>query len=395
MVAEAEIPRPAVERMRRMMYFAIGVSALLFGVLLAPGNSGFLGQIDQLHPIYAYFTVAVVFVLPASFPLLTFILPGTVMRVLVLIIGSGFICAQLFFIAAMNNEHLDGAAAPWFQGFGAIPAALLAIAWSRPVAWTFALAQGPLVATVALFARDDSGEKALLDGLGAMVTCTILVGVASAVGLGAWQQDEVAHTAGISASREASALTREREQARINAMVHDDIMSVLLSASRVPAPAGLAAQATVALRSVETLTAPQDARRLYSPDELVAILRSTVGEVNADVTFVSTVESINPVPSVAVAAVAEAAGEAIRNSVLHAGDDAARKVSVRVDDAGVAVSVEDDGDGFSPRSVAPRRLGIRVSILERMRSLDGGDARVVSRPGGGTTINLTWTRERM
>jgi len=389
-VARAKLERSASDRMHRTMYFAIGTAAFVFGVLLSPGSGGFLGQLDQLYFPFAIFTVATIVALPATFPVLTFLVPDSVMRILVAVLAIGFVASQVFFIAAMSDEHLADGASPWFQGFGAIPAALLAVAWSPSLAWAFAIAQGPLVAIVALFSSADTGEKALLDGLGAMVTCTILVGVATAVVSGATQQDAVAATAAQQASVKASAITREREQSRINAMVHDDIMSVLLSASRTPAPAALATQAAAALRSVEMLTT-EDSRRVYTPQEFVAILRSTVGEV-ANIQLITAVESDAGIPSDAVAAVAEATAEAVRNSVLHAGDDVPRTVGVTVDDAGLAVRITDDGRGFSLRSVAPRRLGIRVSILERMRTLTGGDAAVTSRPGAGTTVDLTWQR---
>jgi len=390
-VADEQLERSASDRMRRTMYFSVGLSALLFGVLLSPGAGGFLGQMDQLQTPFAYFTVAVIVALPATFPVLTFLVPDSVMKALVAVLALGFLASQVFFVAAMYGDRLEGGAAPWFQGFGAIPAALLAVAWSRGIAWVFALAQGPIVAVVALFARTDTGEQALLDGMGAMVTCTILVGVATAVVGGAAQQDAIAASAAQQASVKASALTREREQSRINAMVHDDVMSVLLAASRTPAPAALASQAASALRSVQQLTAAEDTRRVYTPQEFVAILRSTVSEA-ADIEFTASVTSDAAVPSHAVAAVAEATGEAVRNSVLHAGDDAARSVGVTVDDSGVAVRIADGGRGFNLRNVAPRRLGIRVSILERMRSLTGGDAQVASRPGAGTTVDLTWHR---
>ena len=107
-------------------------------------------------------------------------------------------------------------------------------------------------------------------------------GVALAVVLAAARLDEVAEGARNEASLEASAVTREREQTRINAMVHDDIMSVLLSASRDPAPPGLAEQARGALRSVEALASAELGQRPYSPEELVAVLRAAVSSAAAD-----------------------------------------------------------------------------------------------------------------
>jgi signal transduction histidine kinase len=56
----------------------------------------------------------------------------------------------------------------------------------------------------------------------------------------------------------------------------------------------------------------------------------------------------------------------------------------------VEVSVEDRGPGFDVDRVDAQRLGIRGSILERMRTLPGGGAVVDSQPGGGTRVVVTW-----
>jgi signal transduction histidine kinase len=148
----------------------------------------------------------------------------------------------------------------------------------------------------------------------------------------------------------------------------------------------------VALESVEELASSEVITRPYAPDELVAVLRSTVGHAGPDIEFSYAIDDTQVVPREVVAALAEATEEAIRNSLLHAGEGATRNVSVGVAPAGVNVTVEDTGRGFAPRDVPQRRLGLRVSIIERMRNLPGGDASVRSRPGMGTTIRLTWAR---
>ena len=245
---------------------------------------------------------------------------------------------------------------------------------------------------VALAATDNTFIIAVLEGLGATVSCSIFAGVSAAVVMAAARLDAVAQRAREQASLEAGALTREREQSRINAMVHDDIMSVLLSANRVPAPAGLGAQARGALASVEDLATSELGSKPYGPEELIALLRATVSDSAPDIDFTYGIDADDVIPRDVGAALAEATEEAIRNSLLHAGDDATRAVAVTVGPAEIEVVVEDDGVGFSPRDVPQRRLGLRVSILERMRTLPGGDARVRAEPGSGTRITLTWTR---
>ena len=83
--------------------------------------------------------------------------------------------------------------------------------------------------------------------------------------------------------------------------------------------------------------------------------------------------------------------QAMTNSVKHAGGpEITRSVVLRGTSAGGVQSViSDDGAGFDPALIASERLGVRVSILERIR-LVGGDAEIRTAPGLGTTITLSW-----
>jgi signal transduction histidine kinase len=95
-----------------------------------------------------------------------------------------------------------------------------------------------------------------------------------------------------------------------------------------------------------------------------------------------------------VRAIVAAAAEAVRNSVRHGrADGAPPTVTVAVhpgrEPGAVRVEVRDDGRGFRPEAVPPGRLGLRVSVLGRMRAV-GGRADVVSGPGLGTAVVLSW-----
>ena len=59
----------------------------------------------------------------------------------------------------------------------------------------------------------------------------------------------------------------------------------------------------------------------------------------------------------------------------------------------IQVEVGDDGAGFELAAVPTERLGVRVSILERMSSA-GGHAEITSAPGSGTRVVLSWPDER-
>ncbi|MCK9904067.1 histidine kinase [Parafrankia colletiae] len=93
-------------------------------------------------------------------------------------------------------------------------------------------------------------------------------------------------------------------------------------------------------------------------------------------------------PAAVVAALAGATGEALANVARHAGTGEAW---VRVERAPgrLTIRVRDQGAGFQPGRAAPDRLGVRQSVLARVRDA-GGLATVDSAPGQGTVVTMRW-----
>ncbi|WP_062519449.1 ATP-binding protein [Demequina silvatica] len=384
--------RPARERIQRTLLLAVGIGAIVFGALLAGGASGFLAQIDQLYAPLGILTVVVGVVIPALYTVLSRLLP---IRPLLLIAGVTslvFMAIQIAWPLMMKEPLLADDGTPWTQGINAIHATAAAIAWPRIMGWVYPLVQGPVVAVTQMQVRDDAALEATLDGMGAIIYCLILCGVSIAMIAAGDRQDTAAAHAREQAALEASRRTREAEQSRINAIVHDDVMSVLLAASRPSPPDSLADQARHAITSVESLVSGRTETRDYDPEEFVAVVRSTAATVDSAIPVRYAVDGAAPMPAGVVAAFAEATAEALRNALGHGGPDSDPRVECDVDDAAARVVIADQGQGFSATRVSQRRLGIRVSILERMRTVTGGDAEVSSTPGVGTTVILSWSR---
>jgi len=81
-----------------------------------------------------------------------------------------------------------------------------------------------------------------------------------------------------------------------------------------------------------------------------------------------------------------ALAECLENVRRHAGVDEADVTITQGDDVLRAV-VTDAGIGFDPTEVAAERLGFTESVVARLRDV-GGNARVFSTPGAGTTVIL-------
>ncbi|WP_341256956.1 MULTISPECIES: sensor histidine kinase [Gordonia] len=190
---------------------------------------------------------------------------------------------------------------------------------------------------------------------------------------------------------------RNAELARFDGLIHDHVISTLVAAGSDPSDPRVAALAASALDRLDALADDH----VYDDEhvshmETVARLRTVIDpqvDTVVNVPDGSTLRSMSGgVPAAAVRALAEAVGEAVRNSAVHAGPDAERAVVITVDADHVGVAIIDDGVGFDPSAVAVDRLGLALSVRRRLETLPGGRASVRSTPGAGTMIEVSWTR---
>lgn len=387
----------ARERLQRALYFACGIGAVVFGLLMLSGDSGIMAARGQLAEWYWWAALTVGVLLPVSYVVTAFVAPLRLLHVVAVTCAATFPVIQLLWIPAMHEPSLAAEGTPWLQGVNALPSTLAGVVFSSRAVWVFPASQLLLVPLVQLTVSDTTVADAVLDGFGAIIFCSILTGMAQAIVFSGDRLDSAVARARKSASERAVAQTQEREQTRINAIVHDDVMSVLLAASRVGATDDVREQAHQAQQSIARITATTPATdRAYTADEAIAALRALTSQgppsATAKADFTAQPTPCEPIPGDVMAALTEAAGEALRNCARHAGPDAQCTVDLSIGPHGVVLTVTDNGAGFDPDDIDPRRLGIAVSIAERMKSLPGGSSSITSRPQHGTTVRLEWER---
>lgn len=205
-----------------------------------------------------------------------------------------------------------------------------------------------------------------------------------------------AQTAALSRYRQvAREHAQEAERSDVDAIVHDSVLTTLLAAAGARTPEAMdvagrmAAQALdhlgttgAPLPALEPLTSVLELRdRLFSDARSLAQPFNTVAHRLRDA----------EVPSIVADALHAAAVQAMVNSTQHAGDaDVIRRVTiVGVPGGGVRITVADNGVGFDPERMTPGRMGVRVSIRERVARVSGA-SRIASEPGVGTTVTLAW-----
>ena len=286
---------------------------------------------------------------------------------------------------------------PWL--WLVLPLACAAVASLGSV--VLSLVYGIAVGTAYGFIRlEDIGGRglptvALLEGL---LLASMSVGLTLLVVAGAQAAERLDAAAARSAeasARASRAATADRTRRELDAVVHDTVLAALHAAVRQPSQDQVPSLAAEALRRLEEAEAAESLREGPVPSaELGRRLQRSLAAVApaADLT----VEPFADLPPGPARAIADAVLEAARNSRRHGGGSGAPPyVSVWLGPGAagsgtvVETLVSDDGTGFDPGLVPPGRMGLAVSVVERMRRA-GGDAVVRTSPGQGTTVRLTW-----
>jgi signal transduction histidine kinase len=198
-------------------------------------------------------------------------------------------------------------------------------------------------------------------------------------------------------------LSRTVERREHDRLLHDTVLNTLTAVARSGPAGGIIDRCQQDLTRLErALGEPADPAGAFSRKiaDLGADLQAAADEMRArglavQVRLEPDPEEPGPAVPVPVAvAIVHATREALANVAAHAGTGEAW-VTVRPlaaapgADAGVEVTVRDEGAGFDPARLGPARLGVRRSITERVTDW-GGSAAVSSAPGAGTMVRLCW-----
>lgn len=186
------------------------------------------------------------------------------------------------------------------------------------------------------------------------------------------------------------------ERTRMDALVHDEVMTALVAGARNPGDhdPSVSALARRAIASLQAQSTPDPDDTPVLPANVARLLHDVATSVTPGVRYVSDVDPLAPLlPRAVVEAMVPALREAVLNADKHAAaDEVVVTVVCRADRNGVRLSVEivDDGVGFDPGAIPEGPLGVRLSLLRRLRAVSG-QAAVQSTPGQGTRVTLTWS----
>ncbi|GAB7182640.1 PspC domain-containing protein [Kitasatospora sp. Ki12] len=236
--------------------------------------------------------------------------------------------------------------------------------------------------TIALLAMQGSGST-----LGSVVEASlaVLAGVLVLLGpygLRLWQDLGAERTARI----------RAQERAEIAAHIHDSVLHTLtLIQRRAEDPKEVLRLARSQERELRLWLYRPEAAAETAPDTMAESLRAAVAEVEDRHGVPVELVIVGDCPmDEKIAAQMQAAREATVNAAKYGGGGPVQ-VYAEVEGRTVSVFVRDHGPGFDPDTVPEDRMGVRESIIGRMKR-NGGTARVRPAAGGGTEVELEMER---
>jgi len=367
------------------MIATVAVVSLLLAILAVPG---FLADHQTLRSPLVVASLCVAVVMVAAVPV-AIVRPGRPTREW-LWVTVGAYGVLLAVEPLILRDPLPVGSTPWLLALSFIAFGGAAIVESSPV--RAGIVCGVIDAALAMvYAGRIPVSHSIIDAVGLALLAAALIAGVKALRTRADRADRAERDAQLLFENHHRQMAIETERTRTDALLHDSVLASLLAAAGGEAPRRITGMARAAL---DIISGADDhpvlkdlgisfGRALAEAEKDLAPLRK---DARIDLSAVNDVQ----LPSDVAEAIVAATVQALSNSVTHAGP-AARRVVVGtpLDGGGIRISISDDGSGFDLSEVARERLGVRVSILERVR-LTGASAQIRSSRGRGTTVLLEW-----
>ena len=307
--------------------------------------------------------------------------------------GLGILILVQLTGAARENVDLDSAIVPLAGGAIASFAVVLTRGLTRNIVLALAFLATLVLAHFATPAEQSAADGQIIVGWLLLVLFGYWISASTPRAARRIQEIGRAHRA----ERQASETEAQRRQGA--RLLHDTVLATLtlLAHSGIgAAPAALQQQAgedARLLRQLRLGTTPVPSSSgdyaLEAVDEVILgttleSVKQRFGRMGLKVSWHGTGQVL--LPSDTLDAFLLALAECLENVRRHAGVADAH-VTITDDDSTVRAMVTDAGVGFNIADIDSARLGFKDSIVARLREV-GGNARLFSSPGAGTTVVL-------
>lgn len=353
-----------------------------------------LGQTDVVNPIY--FFVSTGLILAAQLVAVYTFWFGSANKWVYLLHGAAYLLAFMVYPMSVAgvSDFPDGFR-PWVwwaTGTATMAMGMYLTKWWSvlylgfvPISWFF-------LRVTSIGGNADLGS-ALLDGSYIILFAAAVLTLVGMMKTAALDVDLKNDQAAVLATKRAEVDATELERQKLDDLVHDQVLTTILLAAKANSSESellAAASASIAIERLQ-LKASDESSELQEIsvntflDSFSASLRR--GFPEAELTLSK--EEDFSLPITVAIAMADAAIQAMTNSVQHAGKRAHRQLRLKADRQGLKVVVKDDGRGFRESKIPKNRLGVRNSIRRRVTSV-GGEVVIDTAPRKGTAVVLRW-----
>ncbi len=387
------LSRARIERISDRTVSAFG---LVFGLQTLPTA---LGQLGALRSPWAAVVLVLIFG-GLAFTVLLAIFAQRFVKITMGILSIVYFAAIVTWPLLVSQPAEFASEKPWVWFLCSVFTAFAAVAYPLwlAIAYTFItpIAYGVIRALPA--GGGVGAELAGLDAVYAIILGGVILAIIAMMRQAATAVDIAQSQALAKYGYAVRQHATEVERVQVDAIVHDSVLTTLLSAASARTPEQKALAARMAADAIGHLHAaeasgPEDQTQV-GVEQLSDRLVKAAGAFSSPFAVdARDDDDLHSLPVNVAEAVYSAAVQAMVNSLQHAGgEEVRRSVTVRgggEHGAAVRVVVADDGRGFDADEVPAERLGLRVSIRERLAKV-GGRATVVSAPGEGTTVTIVW-----
>jgi signal transduction histidine kinase len=184
------------------------------------------------------------------------------------------------------------------------------------------------------------------------------------------------------------------ERSRLDALVHDSVLTTLLVAANADSDQQRSLAAKSAMDAIARLKSARSEDSKSTDLTLASFfhaLELRIKESSPEFQVSLSRLSDLPISSQIAEALTEATLQAVDNSLKHAATATEQVVRLKGQESGLKIVVSDNGKGFRPSQVPKDRLGIASSIVARVTNV-GGRVFINSSPGSGTDVVIEWSQ---
>lgn len=388
--------RTPVNRARIDRILAATVFTFGFGFALQ-ALPPIIAQLPTLRPAVAWPLLIIVFGGLAASVVAAIVQAAT--RIIASVVAATLLIALVLWPLSVEDPAALAGQMPWLWYLVTIGTAYAAYAVPLRLAVAYALVTPILFGALRLMPSGGAAgiTRSLLDAFYVGIVGCVMLLLIVVLRQSAESVDRAQATAMAEYENALRQHAGELERVEVDAVVHDNVLASLLASASAQSPAERTLAVQMASRALSVLLPERDGSESHVALEMLERqlqhAASTFGaalELDGSARSGRTPEPELPRP--VAEALLGAAWQALTNSVQHAGPDSTvtRRVRAVVRRRSVDIVIEDDGGGFLVDQVPRERLGIRLSIIQRVRSV-GGRAQVISTPDVGTEVRLTWS----